>query len=534
MPTISQLPPSDQVAASDQVPISQAGTTHSVSVGTLLASMQPAVISGSGTLLGRVSLGSGGPEPVAVGIGLLLDDGSLAASGADHATYPLQTDLLPADQVVLNSAGDPKLLPLSLLRGLFSAGANIAISASGTISATAAGGAASGSGDTFSITTLSSVTSMAASDLVAISQAGADHTISYANLLDGLTIDLAQPAVATTDTDALWVAQGSNTMLRQTFAAVWSWLTTKLPSYRLPVVEITHDTSLDATIHNGRILVCSQPVTLTPLLLNLGSGFFCDVINLSSASVTFGVGVIASSGVALLPAGQAAALRSITYSGGSVVFALVAGASSGVGTTNPPALPGQVIGLGAGSPTASSIALTWSAPSSGGAVSSYTVQYRVSGGSTWSIFASGLSTTSDTVTGLAAGTAYDFEVSATNAAGFGQASAVASASTATATATATGAVTSVAWNLMPSGSYTHGVGSIGVNVHVNPVSATVQFGFSTSSTTPPATWTIATYVNTDLWGAYVSTPAVAGTWYAWVEGTDGSRQTVYPVAFTVT
>ena len=42
-----------------------------------------------------------------------------------------------------------------------------------------------------------------------------------------------------------------------------------------------------------------------------------------------------------------------------------------------------------------------------------------------------------------------------------------------------------------------------------------------------------TSVNTDLWGAYVSTPAVAGTWYAWVEGTDGSRQTVYPPAFTV-
>ena len=42
------------------------------------------------------------------------------------------------------------------------------------------------------------------------------------------------------------------------------------------------------------------------------------------------------------------------------------------------------------------------------------------------------------------------------------------------------------------------------------------------------------YVNTDLWGAYVSTPASAGTWYAWVEGTDGSTPTVYPTPFTVT
>jgi hypothetical protein len=304
MPTISQLPSSDQVTASDEIPVSQAGATHAVTVGTLLASTQPAVISGSGTLLGRVSIGPGGPESIAVGMGLLLNDASLAASGADHATYPLQTELLPADQAVLNSAGDPKLLPLSLLRGLFSAGANITISSSGTISANAAGGAASGSSDTYSITSLTPVTSMAASDLVAISQAGADHTISYGNLLDGLTLDLAQPAVVATDTDALWVAQGSNTMLRQTFAAVWSWLTTKLPTYRPQVVEITHDTSLDATMHNGRILVCSQPVTLTPLLLNLGSGFCCDVINLSSANVTFGAGVIASSGSSSLPAGR--------------------------------------------------------------------------------------------------------------------------------------------------------------------------------------------------------------------------------------
>jgi len=41
-------------------------------------------------------------------------------------------------------------------------------------------------------------------------------------------------------------------------------------------------------------------------------------------------------------------------------------------------------------------------------------------------------------------------------------------------------------------------------------------------------------VNSDLWGAYVSTPATAGTWYAWVEGIDGRTPVVYPVAFTVT
>jgi hypothetical protein len=42
------------------------------------------------------------------------------------------------------------------------------------------------------------------------------------------------------------------------------------------------------------------------------------------------------------------------------------------------------------------------------------------------------------------------------------------------------------------------------------------------------------YVNTNLWGAYVPTPSVAGTYYAWAEGTNGSSPTVYPTAFSVT
>jgi hypothetical protein len=42
------------------------------------------------------------------------------------------------------------------------------------------------------------------------------------------------------------------------------------------------------------------------------------------------------------------------------------------------------------------------------------------------------------------------------------------------------------------------------------------------------------YVNTNLWGAYVNTPSAPGTWYGWVEGTDGSAPTAYPTGFSVT
>jgi hypothetical protein len=318
-------------------------------------------------------------------------------------------------------------------------------------------------------------------------------------------------------------------MLRQTFAAIWSWLGGKLPSYRLPVVELSTNTTLDGTVHNGRLLICSQPVTLSPAPLNMGSGFYCDVLNLSGGNVTFSAGITTSGGTSILPTGQSAALRALTYSGGSVVFATLSNsavATSGGGTGA--SAPGQVVGLATSGSTTSSLTLTWSAPGSGGASSSYTVQYRTTGTTTWTSFASGITATAATVTGLAAGTSYDFQVTAVNAQGAGPAS-ITTASTALGNT-----VTSVIWNMVPSGSYVHGAGSIGVNAHITPATAPVQFGFSTSSIVAPSSWVAATYVNTDLWGSYVSTPATTGTWYAWVAGIDGSDPAVYPTPFTVT
>jgi hypothetical protein len=98
---------------------------------------------------------------------------------------------------------------------------------------------------------------------------------------------------------------------------------------------------------------------------------------------------------------------------------------------------------------------------------------------------------------------------------------------------ASGSVTSITFNLLPSGSYTHGSGAIGVNAQISPAASPVQFGFSLSATTPPSSWTTATLVNNSLWGAYVPTPAAAGSWYTWGEGLDGSARTVNPTPFVV-
>ena len=141
MPTIPQLPTASQVTAADELPISQSGVTREVTVGDLLAGLQPAITVPTGSILGRVSVGPGGPEPVGTGLGLALTGGELGATGKDHAGFPVQTTLLPTDEVVLNSAGGPARMQLGRLRGLFSAGENVYIDANGMISAPGGGGA---------------------------------------------------------------------------------------------------------------------------------------------------------------------------------------------------------------------------------------------------------------------------------------------------------------------------------------------------------------------------------------------------------
>ena len=139
MPTISQLPPATSVSAADSLPISQGGIARSASVGTLLASTQPTIIVQSPALLGRISLGSGGPEQVDIGLGVNLSEGTLVATGLDHAGFPALSSLAAGSELVISNQGTPMLMPTSVLYGLFSAGENVTISADGTISATTAG-----------------------------------------------------------------------------------------------------------------------------------------------------------------------------------------------------------------------------------------------------------------------------------------------------------------------------------------------------------------------------------------------------------
>jgi hypothetical protein len=61
----------------DFVLLEQNGEACVVSMATLLEPAQPRLTLASGVLLGRVSIGSGGPEPVGVGSHLAIQNGQL-------------------------------------------------------------------------------------------------------------------------------------------------------------------------------------------------------------------------------------------------------------------------------------------------------------------------------------------------------------------------------------------------------------------------------------------------------------------------
>ncbi len=103
------------------------------------------------------------------------------------------------------------------------------------------------------------------------------------------------------------------------------------------------------------------------------------------------------------------------------------GAPSNVAAATPRTVPGPPSGLLA-TPHTRSVALTWSAPVTGGAaIMDYVIQRSVNG-VTWTTVADGVSTSrSYTVSGLSSNITYRFRVAARNAAGTGAFSAVVTA-----------------------------------------------------------------------------------------------------------
>jgi hypothetical protein len=71
-----------------------------------------------------------------VGVGLAVQNATIAANGTDHASFIQASSFVVSDELILNSSGTPKQLPVPALRALFSPGTNVTISSTGQIGAT--------------------------------------------------------------------------------------------------------------------------------------------------------------------------------------------------------------------------------------------------------------------------------------------------------------------------------------------------------------------------------------------------------------
>jgi hypothetical protein len=509
MTTIAQLPAAASIGANDLLPLSQAGLLYSAKVSQITANLQPLLNVPTGELLGRQSIGTGAPESLSVGTGLSLSGSTLSATGADHALYPLQAAMALTDDLVISNNGTPGLLPVTALRGLFSAGTGVSVTSTGVISVTASAiagptGPAGPAGATgpagaqgvagpagpglVAPAAANSASSIGGSDYVAIWQNGANAWIPYNQLIGGQTINQLPAAAPAADSDSLLVAQGSSSLSVQSFGSVWAYLQAKLTTVKAGVVELTANTVLDGSAHNNRILIASAPLTLTANFATMGSGFTCTLINLSPGLVTFGTGIFSGSGATSLPPGGSAALIGFSYSGGSQIW---------------------WNGIVPNAATITVASITAPAPNAGFTVTGgifndapTALDYSTDGGVTWLAVASPVITAnaySFTAAGLSAGT-YTIRVrDHGNVAVTGGSNSF------------TILPPSVSINPLPAASIVNA--GLAVSGTVLPGNDGVQAGLSASPTTPPASWVNATVAN-GSWSATLN-PTVTGTYYIW-------------------
>lgn len=177
------------------------------------------------------------------------------------------------------------------------------------------------------------------------------------------------------------------------------------------------------------------------------------------------------------------------FNGGSSAFSypMPSNVTTWAGGSITIVVPGVVTGLAAGSPSNTSIPLTWTAPATGSSPFTYNVQQSLHLAGTYTSVGSP-STTSFTVTGLSPSTSYDFRVSASNSAGTGGFSSVVTVSTiatsnvpgapsALSSGTATATTVPLTWSAPTSGS-----APTGYQVQYKLASASTYINFSPTVT----------------------------------------------------
>ncbi len=155
---------------------------------------------------------------------------------------------------------------------------------------------------------------------------------------------------------------------------------------------------------------------------------------------------VGAAGVGGMPIGVVGALYAIfaTAEGGGVCTAnfsatpignvvIPSAFASWGGQSQVVTAPNAVTGLTAGTPTSTSVPLSWTQPTVGTPTLTYTIQYKLHTAATYTTFGT-TNNLNATVTGLSPSTQYDFQVFASNSAGTGPVSNTATATTAVTTA----------------------------------------------------------------------------------------------------
>jgi type II secretory pathway pseudopilin PulG len=197
--------------------------------------------------------------------------------------------------------------------------------------------------------------------------------------------------------------------------------------------------------------------------------------------------------------------------GDAYTYTVTATNAAGTGNASAPsssATPAHVPGTPTGpmaTPSNASATLTWNAPSSNGgnAITSYVIQYATSPYSTWTSASSTTpvtcTTTTCTVTGLANGTTYEFEVAALNAVGPGPWSVATTPVTPVTVPTAPTNLTAVSANASASLSWNAPSSNGGESITSYIVqSSTAPYTNWASATTSPVTCTATTCTATGL------------------------------------
>src|SRR4051794_25931670 len=97
MPTLDQLAEATASSDNDELLVSQNGIARKITRAKVIAGLQKQIAVGQGTLLGRASSGSGGPESVALGANLKLENGALSALASPYEVASLPEDSPPAN-----------------------------------------------------------------------------------------------------------------------------------------------------------------------------------------------------------------------------------------------------------------------------------------------------------------------------------------------------------------------------------------------------------------------------------------------------